>query len=112
VFRIVVDGADIAQVDPENLRARIALVPQDPVVFSGTVSLGIVEAQEQLEHRRLAGPGRPHDGDALAGRGREADGADIAQVDPENLRARIALVPQDPVVFSGTVSENRPAWGS
>ena len=34
------------------------------------------------------------------------DGVDIAQVDPEALRARIALVPQDPVVFSGSVTEN------
>ncbi|MDQ0442244.1 ATP-binding cassette subfamily B protein [Methylobacterium persicinum] len=34
------------------------------------------------------------------------DGVDITAVDPEALRARIALVPQDPVVFSGTVAEN------
>jgi len=39
--RILVDGADIAQVDPEALRARIALVPQDPVVFSGSVTENI-----------------------------------------------------------------------
>lgn len=34
------------------------------------------------------------------------DGVDIASVDPDSLRARIALVPQDPVVFSGSVAEN------
>lgn len=34
------------------------------------------------------------------------DGVNIAAVDPEALRARIALVPQDPIVFSGTVAEN------
>ncbi|MGC5781024.1 ABC transporter transmembrane domain-containing protein [Methylobacterium sp. NFXW15] len=34
------------------------------------------------------------------------DGVDVTRVDPEALRARTALVPQDPVVFSGTVSEN------
>ena len=39
--RVLVDGVDITQVDPEHLRARIALVPQDPVVFSGTVSENI-----------------------------------------------------------------------
>jgi len=39
--RILVDDADIAQVDPEALRARIALVPQDPVVFSGSVTENI-----------------------------------------------------------------------
>lgn len=41
------------------------------------------------------------------------DGVDIAQADPEPLRERLALVPQDPTVFSGSVLENirygRPA---
>ena len=34
------------------------------------------------------------------------DGTDISAVDPEVLRKRLSLVPQDPVVFSGTVAEN------
>ncbi|MDQ1686899.1 MAG: ATP-binding cassette, subfamily bacterial, partial [Frankiaceae bacterium] len=34
---ILVDGIDIRRVDPEALRARMALVPQDPTVFSGSV---------------------------------------------------------------------------
>jgi ATP-binding cassette subfamily B protein len=32
--RILLDGVDIAQVDPAVLRARIGVVPQDPVIFS------------------------------------------------------------------------------
>jgi ATP-binding cassette subfamily B protein len=32
--RILVDGVNIAQADPAELRARIGLVPQDPVIFS------------------------------------------------------------------------------
>jgi ATP-binding cassette subfamily B protein len=32
--RILVDGVDIASVEPGALRARIGLVPQDPVIFS------------------------------------------------------------------------------
>ncbi len=32
--RILLDGVDIAAVDPAELRARIGLVPQDPVIFS------------------------------------------------------------------------------
>ncbi|WP_342107093.1 ABC transporter transmembrane domain-containing protein [Methylobacterium sp. SI9] len=39
--RILVDGFDITKVDPDVLRHRIALVPQDPVVFSGTVTENI-----------------------------------------------------------------------
>jgi ATP-binding cassette subfamily B protein len=32
--RILLDGVDIASVDPADLRQRIGLVPQDPVIFS------------------------------------------------------------------------------
>jgi ATP-binding cassette subfamily B protein len=31
--RVLIDGIDVAAVDPRDLRARIALVPQDPVIF-------------------------------------------------------------------------------
>ena len=32
--RVTLDGTDIARVDPAALRARLGLVPQDPVIFS------------------------------------------------------------------------------
>ncbi|KAB1075029.1 ABC transporter transmembrane domain-containing protein [Methylobacterium planeticum] len=52
-----VDGVDIARVDPEALRERLSLVPQDPTVFSGTVfqniSYGRPSATE-AEVRRAA----------------------------------------------------------
>jgi ATP-binding cassette subfamily B protein len=35
---ILMDGVDIAQAAPEAVRGRIGLVPQDPVIFSVTVS--------------------------------------------------------------------------
>ncbi|MCE4226059.1 ATP-binding cassette domain-containing protein [Methylobacterium sp. C25] len=35
--QIRVDGVDIATVDPEALRQRLSLVPQDPTVFSGSI---------------------------------------------------------------------------
>ncbi|MCK9918836.1 ABC transporter transmembrane domain-containing protein [Microbacteriaceae bacterium K1510] len=34
------------------------------------------------------------------------DGVDVTEADPTDLRSRIALVPQDPVVFATTVREN------
>jgi ATP-binding cassette subfamily B protein len=36
----------------------------------------------------------------------ELDGIDIAQAAPEDVRARIGLVPQDPSIFSATVADN------
>jgi ATP-binding cassette subfamily B protein len=36
----------------------------------------------------------------------ELDGADIATLALEDLRQQIAIVPQDPTVFSGTIAEN------
>lgn len=43
--------------------------------------------------------------DPLSGRIR-IDGADIKHCDPLALRRAIAIVPQDPVIFSGSVTEN------
>ena len=34
------------------------------------------------------------------------DGVDLARCDPQEVRRRVALVPQDPVIFAGSVSEN------
>lgn len=34
--RILLDGIDIATLDPADLRRQFALAPQDPVIFSGT----------------------------------------------------------------------------
>ncbi len=36
--RVLVDGVDLRAVDPAALRARIALVPQDPSIFSSSVA--------------------------------------------------------------------------
>ena len=36
----------------------------------------------------------------------EFDGIDAAQLAPTDLRRHIALVPQDPVIFSGTIADN------
>jgi ATP-binding cassette subfamily B protein len=36
--RILLDGVDIAQLDPVELRRHIAVVAQDPVIFAGTIA--------------------------------------------------------------------------
>jgi ATP-binding cassette subfamily B protein len=39
--RILVDGVDIARLDPAELRAHIAVVAQEPVIFAGSVAENI-----------------------------------------------------------------------
>ena len=34
---ITVDGKDITRVPLEKLRSQLAIIPQDPVLFAGTV---------------------------------------------------------------------------
>ncbi|MDH3743189.1 MAG: ATP-binding cassette domain-containing protein, partial [Hyphomicrobiales bacterium] len=42
----------------------------------------------------------------ISGGGLEVDGVDVRKLDPVALRERIAIVPQDTVVFSGSVLDN------
>ena len=46
VGRVLVDGIDVRQYEIRSLRERIAIVPQDPVLFSGTIA-------ENLRYGRL-----------------------------------------------------------
>ncbi len=39
--RVLIDGHDLREIDPVELRRRIALVPQDPVIFMGTLAENI-----------------------------------------------------------------------
>jgi ATP-binding cassette subfamily B protein len=39
--RVLIDGRDLRQIDPAELRRRIALVPQEPVIFMGTIAENI-----------------------------------------------------------------------
>jgi len=39
--RVVIDGVPLPEADPADFRARLALVPQEPVIFSGTVEENI-----------------------------------------------------------------------
>ena len=55
--RVTIDGMDLRTFDLEALRRRIALVPQDPTLFSGTVAANI----------RYADPDAPDDAVRRAG---------------------------------------------
>ncbi len=66
------DGVDIASVDPAALRARIAVVPQDPAIFSAS-------AWENIRY------GRPEASDADVRRAVSAAAADFLFALPEGL---------------------------
>ena len=44
--QVTLDGVDLRQLDPEDLRRQVALVPQDPVIFGAT-------ARENIRYGRL-----------------------------------------------------------
>jgi ATP-binding cassette, subfamily B, bacterial len=57
--RILLDGVDIREVDPALLRARLALVPQDTVIFGTTIAENIRYGRpgaNDLEVRAVADP--------------------------------------------------------
>jgi len=56
--RVLVDGVDVKAVDPAALRARIALVPQDPSIFGGTVSENIAYGQERASEAAIESAAR------------------------------------------------------
>lgn len=49
--RVLVDGVDVRQVDPAELRRRFAYVEQDPTIFAGTIA----------ENIRFGRPGASHE---------------------------------------------------
>ncbi|WP_243634414.1 ABC transporter transmembrane domain-containing protein [Roseicella frigidaeris] len=62
--RITFDGVDIARVDPAALRARLGLVPQDPVIFSA----------DAWENIRIGRPGASEAAVRAAARAAAAEG--------------------------------------
>lgn len=52
--RIVLDGIDISSIGLDDLRTRICYIPQDPVLFSGTVRENLDPFAEHDESELLA----------------------------------------------------------
>ena len=51
--KIFIDGQDISKVTLASLRSRIAVVPQSPILFSGTVSENICLARPDASRREI-----------------------------------------------------------
>jgi ATP-binding cassette, subfamily B, bacterial len=50
---VSLDGVDIAKVDPAALRARLALVPQDPVIFGSSIADNIAYGAPQASREQI-----------------------------------------------------------
>lgn len=54
--RVLIDGTDISKIGVKTLRSRLAIVPQDPIIYTGTLRYNLVSAQHFLQ-TRYAMPG-------------------------------------------------------
>ena len=56
--RILIDGADVRQMNPRQLRRRIGMVPQEPFLFRGTVAENIAYGDFQATAERIMSAAR------------------------------------------------------
>lgn len=51
--KIEIDGVDIANLDIEDLREQITMIPQDPIMFSGTLRYNLDPFDECTDERMI-----------------------------------------------------------
>lgn len=56
--RILVDGEDISRVEPAELRARIAIVPQEPAIFGASIAENIAYGRDNATREEIVDAAR------------------------------------------------------
>nr|XP_033947921.1 LOW QUALITY PROTEIN: multidrug resistance-associated protein 7 [Pseudochaenichthys georgianus] len=128
---ILLDGLDISTVGLDQLRSRLAIIPQDPFLFSGSIRENLDPCERHSDHQLLDVLQQCHLSavvlrmgglDAEVGeRGRSFSVGQRqllclcralltqAKVRPIFILgelSRLAIIPQDPFLFSGSIREN------
>lgn len=76
---VLLDGLNMAQVEPAVVRRAVQLVPQDPVLFSGTLAENIAFGAPQATDAEILGAARAAGVDAIAAGSEEGFGMRIAE---------------------------------
>jgi ATP-binding cassette subfamily C protein LapB len=76
---VLLDGLNMAQVEPAVIRRAVQLVPQDPVLFSGTLAENIAFGRPQATDAEILMAARAAGADAIAAASEEGFALRIAE---------------------------------
>ncbi|KAF4125093.1 ABC-type multidrug transport system, ATPase and permease component [Geosmithia morbida] len=101
---IIIDGLDISKLDLHALRSRLAIIPQDPVLFSGTIRSNLDPFEERSDSELREALARVHLVDSASST------PTVVSTEPSSsAAASTTLLPQNTNIFrdlSSPISES------
>ena len=100
--RILIDGQDIRDVTQTSLRKAIGVVPQDPVLFTGTIASNIAYGREDIPREQIEAAARQANCEFVWGMPKGFD--------TESKSARLLTIPKTPDHYYSR--QNQSKWWS